>query len=358
MRKNLLVLFVLFCFADFAAWSQAAAPPKPPVSLPGADTPKDPAALMKAAAEVNGLDDAKLAPWHLKASFQLYDFNGKPTEQGTYEEFWDGPKKYKRIYTSPTFTQTEWLTEGGDFFEGQPGRPPIVLQTLRTMLVSPIPSQRAQAQVTLALHEQPRGGVKLPCVSLLNEVRGLSSPPPELFPTYCFANVRPILRMGTNFGGTNYVANEIVLFQNRYVPKLVQINHYQTPWFTIHVEQLEGLSPAGRAALEPPPAAQKTAEIQMVERLLDVIKGGLVKKVPPAYPADAKLRRVQGIVAIRATIGTDGHIGDISLVSAPDALLAEAAAYAVKQWEYTPYLLNGVPVEVETQINVVFKLGN
>jgi hypothetical protein len=77
VRKNLLALVVLFCFANTASWSQTANTPASPgtspatVPLPGVDTPKNPAKLMKAAAEVNGLESDELAPWHLKATYQL-----------------------------------------------------------------------------------------------------------------------------------------------------------------------------------------------------------------------------------------------------------------------------------------------
>ena len=315
MRKNLLVLVVLFCCANSAASSQAAPQPASPgttaatVSLPGANTPKDPAALMKAAEEVNGLDDAKLAPWHLKASYQLYDFKGKPTEQGTYEEFWAGPHKYKRIYTSPSFSQSVWATEDGNVrFEGQPGQPTLAFQTLRTKLVSPIPSRQSISDVTLAIHEQSRGNVKLSCLSLLNEVTGLSSPPPELFPTYCFSEDKPILRSGTNLGGSQFVANEIVLFQNRYIPKSVQINNYKHPRLTIHLDQLTGLDQTDQPALVPPTQAQRMEEIEKVEVSQADAQGYAVKKVPPVYPATAKYNQVSGMVVILATIGTDGNL--------------------------------------------------
>ena len=96
MLKNLLVLVVLFCFANSVAWSQTATPATSTAAAtaPSASTmPTDPAELMKLAAEVNGLHSDKLAPWHLKLSFQLYDFKGKPTEKGTFEEFWITPKE-------------------------------------------------------------------------------------------------------------------------------------------------------------------------------------------------------------------------------------------------------------------------
>jgi len=63
-------------------------------------------------------------------------------------------------------------------------------------------------------------------------------------------------------------------------------------------------------------------------------------------------------VVILATIGTNGRIHDQEVVVAPSELLAAAAMQAVSQWRYSPYLLNGQPVEVDTTINVFFVLGH
>jgi periplasmic protein TonB len=56
-----------------------------------------------------------------------------------------------------------------------------------------------------------------------------------------------------------------------------------------------------------------------------------------------------------ATVGKDGTISGIKVLSG-DAMLAKAATDAVRQWKYHPYLLNGEPVEIETQITVSFKV--
>jgi TonB family protein len=86
-----------------------------------------------------------------------------------------------------------------------------------------------------------------------------------------------------------------------------------------------------------------------------VAQGMAISKVPPIYPADAKAARIQGSVVIGVIIGKDGNIQSEHLISG-DSLLAPAAMDAVKQWKYRPYILNGNPVEVDTQITVNFAL--
>jgi protein TonB len=78
-----------------------------------------------------------------------------------------------------------------------------------------------------------------------------------------------------------------------------------------------------------------------------------VKDVKPEYPAIARTARVAGAVTIEATIGEDGKVIDAKVVrSVP--LLDQAALDAVRQWEYMPSLLNGVPVPVLITVTINF----
>lgn len=61
----------------------------------------------------------------------------------------------------------------------------------------------------------------------------------------------------------------------------------------------------------------------------------------------------QGSVQLLATINKSGDTSKVQILSG-DPMLSRAAVDAVKQWKYRPYLLNGQPVEIETQITVVF----
>ncbi len=84
--------------------------------------------------------------------------------------------------------------------------------------------------------------------------------------------------------------------------------------------------------------------------------GKLMKKVTPAYPAMAAAARIQGTVRFAAVIGKDGAVRNLKVLSGPQ-LLIQAATEAVKQWVYQPTLLNGQPMEVQTQIEIVFNLN-
>ncbi|MGA2388341.1 MAG: TonB family protein [Candidatus Sulfotelmatobacter sp.] len=105
-----------------------------------------------------------------------------------------------------------------------------------------------------------------------------------------------------------------------------------------------------------PVAVPKVATPQRVRVSAGVTSGLLVRKVNPVYPPLARQARISGTVVLRAVIGKDGSIQNLSLVSG-HPMLAPAAIDAVKQWKYKPYLLNGEPVEVDTEIQVNFTLA-
>ena len=102
--------------------------------------------------------------------------------------------------------------------------------------------------------------------------------------------------------------------------------------------------------------AQKQELPKRVRVSEKVMQNLLIKKVQPNYPEEARRKHVQGTVVMKAVIGHEGEVQELTLVSG-DPLLAPAALKAAKQWKYKPYLLQGQPVEVETQIMTVFSLS-
>lgn len=111
--------------------------------------------------------------------------------------------------------------------------------------------------------------------------------------------------------------------------------------------------PASLPAVLPPAGAAATPQQVRVESSLQA--AALLKRVAPVYPTIAKTTGIHGTVRFTATIGKDGRIENLKLLSGP-TVLADSAAAAVKQWIYRPTLLNGEPVEVVTQIDVAFNL--
>jgi protein TonB len=111
------------------------------------------------------------------------------------------------------------------------------------------------------------------------------------------------------------------------------------------------LAPPPRPSAPPPSPPTRPVPISG-----GVSQGLLIQQVRPTYPALAIAARVQGPVILSALISRGGTIENLRLVSG-HPMLVQAAIDAVRQWRYRPYLLNGEPVEVETQVTVNFILG-
>jgi protein TonB len=106
----------------------------------------------------------------------------------------------------------------------------------------------------------------------------------------------------------------------------------------------------------PPPPPVKKAPPKRIRVGGSVQQARMLRRVNPVYPALAKSARIQGTVQLSAIIGKDGRIAELTVMNG-HPMLIQAALSAVQQWQYKPTLLNGTPVEVATQVNVVFTLG-
>lgn len=108
----------------------------------------------------------------------------------------------------------------------------------------------------------------------------------------------------------------------------------------------------------PPPAPPKPAAHVGPYRVGGRVQApNLIRKVEPEYPALAREARIWGTVVIECVIDQNGDVTQLKLVSG-HPLLVQAAFDAVKQWKYSPTLLNGKPVAVEMHVYVTFSLGS
>jgi len=88
-----------------------------------------------------------------------------------------------------------------------------------------------------------------------------------------------------------------------------------------------------------------------------VMAGQLLEPIRPEYPVIARLSHTEGTVVVQAIIAKSGKIESARVVSGPGVLQA-AALQAVREARYRPFLLNGLPTEVETTVSIVFRLGS
>jgi hypothetical protein len=102
---------------------------------------------------------------------------------------------------------------------------------------------------------------------------------------------------------------------------------------------------------DPPPESSKHVTVGG-----NVQAAKLIHRVQPIYPVTAREEHLQGTVTMHALIGKDGAIRGLYVVKG-SCSLAKAAYEAVRQWRYTPTILMGQPVEVDTVITVIYQLA-
>jgi protein TonB len=190
----------------------------------------------------------------------------------------------------------------------------------------------------------------LPRIAMLTELTAPPTPPPvQAAPTVEVRVVRvPSDMMNQQLRAPRVIPTGILMVGGPEPPVATLGEEVALPGGTDGADVFRG---ADARATRVQPATQKQFAVSS-----GVAAGMLIRKTLPVYPPVARAAGVSGKVVLQATIGKDGTIEGLRVVSGPD-LLRGAAVDAVKTWVYRPYLLNGQPVSVETTVEVTFTLG-
>jgi len=334
--------------------------------------PADPAMLhahLQQADDQTRIDDPALKPWHLRISYNIYDDKRNPKSSGTIEEWWAGANQYKINFTSPEFTETELRSTDTTYLSGQAITPPYIEELMLREFVHPMPSVDEQEGATPVLRKEKLLKIDFECIMLTQPMRDLHTNPKDLritqaptglFPTYCFRQESGNFLLSFDYGAEAIVRNRIASFQKRIIPLELSIAFGDHLVATAKIEALNTFTPTD-GDFKPTSDMQSHKDHELASDLVKVaagvIAGNLKTSVQPIYPQSAKDRHVSGTVEMSAVIGTDGQIHKLRLLHYDDADLALSAIYAVRQWKYSPYLLNGEAVSVDTTIKVIYNLN-
>jgi TonB family protein len=334
------------------ATAAVAQDPAPSPAAQAAALSADPTTLLIEASRVNGLHGLP-EPWHLRISFQVFDGERQTVDQGTLEEWWAGERKYKIAFNSSRFASTRYTIGDRTLILGERIEPVYPFNLILAALQNPLPGEAWSASMNLAFQDSTVDGEGLECVVAQSPLPGdpHGSPPVDRF---CFQSGSPAVRL-FDLGGAEYSCDSISDFQGRSVPHLLRIT---TPGkfaaeVDVRIDSLDALGPFPAGTFELPLQAEQPA----TPLPSSVVAGNRISGKQPQYPSSAKKKGIQGTVVLLATIGKDGKITDLEVVSGPPEL-QEPSVKAVRTWTYRPYLLNGEPVAVQTQINVTFALGH
>lgn len=344
-----LLLASLQAAAQTTAPGQNTQSAPPPVT--GIATPSDPAQHLDVGRKVNGLVVPGAKPWHLKATYQLYDEKGKPAETGTYEEWWFGPRQYRVAYHSPSFNQEEYGTEKGVFRTGDQGWVPWPASEIRDEIESPIEPDDYLPNPIPQNMDRKLGSKVLPCIGFAGKHQ---KHPEDGSKSYCFNVTQPALRYANSNDFTYQTSyNRLVVFDNHFTARIITTQFIGIDALSVQVEDLESLQPQQDSLATPPADALPGPRRVLRLPVSDALK--LLQKTAPDYPPGARSNGISGTVIVVAHTDTSGHVVTAQAV-AGQSMLRTAGVNAVRNWRYTPPRINGNPVEVEIQVKVIFAL--
>ncbi len=310
---------------------------------------------LRKATELTSLDAEGAKPWHLKVEVQTFDKDGKAAESGTVEEWWASAALNRVVYTSPSGSTTEIHNADGYFRTAGSAGGEYLFDLMRQQVVHPMPSDYESTGIKLDAKTESFGKVKLDCVMLGQEIRGVANAPIGLFPMYCMEPGGASLRITYDFGSLVVTRNKVGKFGEKMVPLEISANGGTKLLVTAKIVALETM-PLTAADLVPGDDLKKVGD-GPAKVSSGMIAGSKIGGPVPIFPESAKERHISGAVVMHAIIGRDGRIHRLTLISYPDGDLAISALAAVRQWTYKPYMLFGEPTEVDTTITVNYNFG-
>jgi len=161
------------------------------------------------------------------------------------------------------------------------------------------------------------------------------------------AQLRP-LRVGTRISDKNCIFFDYQTFGNRLVARSYRCYEDGHPRLEAKIVEIVAEPAPDPALFVPLDGANES-----VNCLGSVKPGMLVDRVTPKRPLAESIRNAS--VVISAVIGTDGKVHDPKITSPPNPDFDQSALEAVQQWRYKPFTCDGVPVEIETEVEVDFR---
>jgi TonB family protein len=317
----------------------------PAPALADVPTPHDAKERLELAAKTNGL--AGLAvPWHLKATFQLFGDDAKVLDTGAYEEWRANAQRYRVVLHGATGSREIFGTERGIFMTNATGWGREALSSIKQAVEQPAAVPADLNRFRLRDFEEKTGSTNIPCTEL---VPAVSKMDPE--DVLCFAPTNAIVVFRSNaFEKKQTLFDKFSFVRGQTFAREIRFRVAGQLWLQVHVEQVEGIAPAGMDALTVPANAVLHS---MAPNTRGITTPTLRKGADPVYPLHVQ-KGLQGTVFVSGTIGTDGRPRDLEAAWGPEPL-RQSALDCVQKWIFNPAQLDGKPVPVEIRVKVDFR---
>ncbi|MGI4758981.1 MAG: energy transducer TonB [Janthinobacterium lividum] len=307
---------------------------------------------------IAGIETEGAAPFRLSATFATYDYLGKPAGEGTLEEVWLQPGVARRAITFRGHRSEQTVRNGSVRGKDEGFTSSFMQRRIVAALLDAVPEGRSLPEASrLTYHGYKVNGGMLDCI-VVKAAEPVKSSATEDGPAtaYCSDPVTHTLRVRQERYDFAVVYNNLARLRDHTIAQKIQITQAGKLRATLQVTSFAAASNLSEADFVLPPNTSdlSRAEVELPE---EVIAGRVLKKKAPTYPETAKRNHISGTVFLSATIGKEGTIKELDVISSPSPDLTETAMDAVRQWKYTPYLVGGVAQEVNTTIRVNYSFS-
>jgi TonB family protein len=333
------------------AGSTAAATPSAPVAVANPQTPEE---FFARARQLSDLEASGI-PFHLKATY-VASGDAEFTGNGTYEEWWQSKDLWRKEATLGGYKYVEIQYGGKNSVYASSDYVPLRLrQTLDAVLIRIAPDTGTGSE--WKLKKKTLNHVELIVLSS-DGLCGEGNQKAKCV-TQDYLTPSGVLRIHVRDVIEN-LFNGLQPFHGLIVPRNIVLASYGIPALTISISSLELLI-QGQISLKmdgplPEGLHPITKPIYVKAFPPNVASTKALKTAQPIYPAEAKQRRIQGMVVTIAGIDESGNIREPYVIRSAGPLLDKSALDAVRHWKYSPVMVNGVAVDAEVSISVVYTL--
>lgn len=317
--------------------------------------PTAPLAVLQLGAQRNGLTAPNLPPWHIQVSYQTYKPNGRRKQSGTFEEWWAAPNRYHLRFDRKGYHLQAWVTPHGSFAIGNPDLP-MTERLVYHWIVAPIPQHPELRGAHLRYRVRLIGPNQFPCVQITSR-QPTPADLPTQYPTYCFESNRPILRIIDTHVSEKVVVTTSGELRGQYLPQHFYATLDAHPILSATLQQGQFYARIGPSFFTPPAGAKPA--LPPSTAILYLTPEEAVTHLIPAstrVPSARILHESQVHAALAVTIGSDGRVQKLRILSSVDPELIAAIYQSVKHWRYRPFHLNGVAAPVRTQIILDYRV--
>lgn len=324
----------------------------PAMLLHAADKSQELRDRLKAASELAALDASDLKPWHCQVDITIYDKDGKNPATGGIEMWFSGTNMLSEFSMGSdkvtVLRACDRLYTAGDL------RKFGAALLIQMQLIHPIPDEVFQSTVTERLTKEKAGSVMVDWIApTVVQERGnlIVTGPPFSF---ALESGAPRLVITYAPGDLKVIRAQLGLFQSHEVATILRTYRESTVLSESKIAKLESFHPTDSMFEVQPDMQRLDAPIELEPTPLP---GLLFGSRTPVYPQAEKDRRATANLVFNAVIGKDGHVISLEPDGNFERNFVDSSREAIRYWLYRPFLINGIPVEVKTKINMNFSMG-